>query len=156
MLRSYLEEINASPAILKYASDEADEDMMPRSLQLSLIDMVIEYTIKLFGDYPSRDQKIMMARAIIIVFPTLKFKESQIGGYVCFYIKTNFAFFLNTRITKICKQFYFLGLSVPSQDRRNDRAAIKILSKNVEQNQKCCSRDSKPSERGENRRKRCE
>lgn len=81
MLRSYLEEINAAHNIMKYANYEID--MMPRSLQLSLIDIVIKYMIDLFGDYPSRDQKVMIAKAVINVFPSLKFKDSQIGGYVC-------------------------------------------------------------------------
>lgn len=47
-----------------------------------IIRTVVDFIIESFGIKPTKHQKIATAKATIILFPRLEFKNSQIGGIV--------------------------------------------------------------------------
>lgn len=90
-----------------------------------LINHLTNFITERFGSYPNKDQKVMVAKATIELFPALKVKDSEIGGIVCIY----------TFFTKLhnCFYFYFFNtLLFPSiQDLLYDPTANKgwLISK---------------------------
>lgn len=52
------------------------------STRKSMINLVVDFMVKCFGLYPSKFQKNAIAKAIIQIFPSMRYRNSQIGGIV--------------------------------------------------------------------------
>lgn len=82
-LTSFLDEERAAQQAI-----ESNEENVAAGVQIEvkkrreLVRHLVDFIIKSFGTKPSARQKISTAKAAILVFPRLAFKDSVIGGIV--------------------------------------------------------------------------
>lgn len=82
------EEKEASRGADLNESEVENATQMAVNRRRELIRILVDFVVKKFGLKPTAYQKTSVARAAIIVFPRLAFKNSQIGGIVsvCYYL----------------------------------------------------------------------
>lgn len=82
-LTSFLyEERDAEKAIQNGEENDAAGVQIEVKKRRELVRHLVDFMIKSFGTKPSAHQKISTAKAAIMVFPRLAFKDSIIGGIV--------------------------------------------------------------------------
>lgn len=77
-MEKYLIEINQHNIILEYRSKGELSDKNRRAV----VKYVAEFMLRIFGNKPTKAQKVMTAKSVIALFPCLEVKNSEIGGIV--------------------------------------------------------------------------
>lgn len=80
-MKDFLEKEDCADLIGEYEQNNTLSDSSRRRLVISSVNLLR----KLFGNYPTPEQKISAAKAIINLFPSYKTSNEEFGGIVsCF------------------------------------------------------------------------